>query len=167
MDSFEGNSLSQFSRRSFIKVFAFGVATAGSGVILATLQGCFKNDNGPTAPSLTGQKVTLTLASESALQNIRGSIRRSFGSNANGGKEVIVMRLAQSGQNAFATASVVCTHQGCSVNNPSSGTINCPCHGSVFGAQSSNFAQNLSGPAPSPLPTFATTFDGTTIIITF
>jgi Rieske Fe-S protein len=167
MDTFESNSLSQFSRRSFMKVFAFGVTTAGSGVLLATLQGCSKNDNAPTAPTNTGQKITLTLANESALQSVGGFIRRSFGSNANGGKEVIVMRLAQSGQDAFAAATVICTHQGCSVNSPSSGVINCPCHGSVFGAQSSNFAKNLSGPAPSPLPTFATTFDGTTITITF
>jgi len=167
MDSFESNPLSQFSRRSSIKVFTFGVTTAGSGIFLATLQGCSKNDNGPTAPSLTGQKITLTLTSESALQNVGGFIRRSFGSNANGGKEVIVMRFAQSGQDSFETASVTCTHQGCAVNNPSNGTINCPCHGSVFGAQSSNFAKNLSGPAPSPLPTLTTTFDGTTITIAF
>ena len=167
MNTFESNSPSQFSRRSFIKVFAFGVATAGSGALLATIQGCSKNNNAPTATPSTGQKVTLTLANESALQSVGGFIRRSFGSNANGGNDVIIMRLAQSGQDAFASASVICTHQGCSVNNPSSGTTNCPCHGSVFGAQSSNFAKNLSGPAPSPLPTFTTTFDGNIITITF
>lgn len=108
----------------------------------------------------------LTLANESALQGVGGSIRRSFGGN-NGGNAVLVVRVSQSGSAAFKTMSVVCTHAGCAVNNPAGGQVSCPCHGSTFSAQAGNFAANLSGPAPSPLQTFPTTFDGSTITISF
>jgi Rieske Fe-S protein len=110
--------------------------------------------------------VALTLANESALKSVAGSIRRAFGGN-NGGNAVLVVRVSQSGSAAFKTMSVVCTHAGCAVNNPAGGQVLCPCHGSTFSAQSGNFAANLSGPAPSPLQTFPTTFDGSTITISF
>jgi len=44
--------------------------------------------------------------------------------------------------------SAICTHQGCTVL-PDDGQLHCPCHGSVFGLDGSN----VSGPAPTPLPT--------------
>lgn len=43
-----------------------------------------------------------------------------------------------------------CTHQGCQVNKVSGGQIFCPCHGSVFDANTGAVRQ---GPASSPLPT--------------
>jgi Rieske Fe-S protein len=140
---------------------------AESGVLLTILQACSKKNNPVNTPPPTGFVATLTLANEAALQNVGGFVRRNFGSSANGGNDVIVARLDSVGTDAFGTASVICTHQGCAVNNPSGSTIICPCHGSIYGAQKSDFARNLSGPAPSPLPTFTTTFDGTTITITF
>jgi Rieske Fe-S protein len=160
-------SLLSIDRRTFLQFITIGTAALGSTAWISTLEGCSKNSNPITPPALTGQKISLILANEPDLQNVGGFIRRSFGSNANGGNEVIVMRFAVSGTGAFATASTICTHQGCAVNNPSGTTITCPCHGSVFGATSNNFATNLSGPAPSPLTTFATAFDGTTVTITF
>jgi Rieske Fe-S protein len=163
----EDNSLNQISRRRFIRIATISTVTVGGAAWLAVLQSCSNNSNPVTSPPKTGFVATLTLANEVALQTVGGFIRRAFGSSANGGNEVIVMRFAASGTNAFAAASVICTHQGCAVNSPSGATITCPCHGSVFGAQSSNFAGVISGPATRPLPTFATNFDGTTITITF
>jgi hypothetical protein len=55
MNTFEDNSPSQFSRRSFMKVFAFGATAVGSSALLATIQGCSKNNNAPTATPSTGQ----------------------------------------------------------------------------------------------------------------
>jgi nitrite reductase/ring-hydroxylating ferredoxin subunit len=48
-----------------------------------------------------------------------------------------------------AIFSAVCTHVGCLVNKVTSGTIDCPCHGSEF--KITNGAV-VAGPAPSPLP---------------
>jgi Rieske Fe-S protein len=49
----------------------------------------------------------------------------------------------------YRAFSAVCTHVGCIVNRVTSGTIDCPCHGSEF--RITNGAV-VTGPAPSPLP---------------
>jgi Rieske Fe-S protein len=49
----------------------------------------------------------------------------------------------------YKAFSAVCTHVGCLVNKVTSGTIDCPCHGSEF--KITNGAV-VAGPAPSPLP---------------
>jgi len=155
------------SRRRFLKtVSAIAIGATGASMI-AALPGCKSpDDSGPEQTPTTGQKVTLALASEASLATVGGFIRRAFGTN-NGGKDVIVVRLAATGTAAFKTMSVICTHQGCAVNSPTNGVIGCPCHGSTFGASASNFATVLGGPATTPLQTYATTFDGTIITITF
>lgn len=155
----------EISRRHFLKTVTVGV-TAMSGIAwLASLEACTSANNGVSPEPSTGQKIKLTLANEPSLQNVGGFILRSFGNNTNGNNPVIVVRTAANGAGAFQTMSVICTHAGCAVGNPMGGQVSCPCHGSVFGAQAGNFASVLGGPAPAPLQTFATTFDGTTITI--
>jgi cytochrome b6-f complex iron-sulfur subunit len=54
----------------------------------------------------------------------------------------------------FHVVSAVCTHLGCTVQwKQDKGEFACPCHGSRFRADGSNFA----GPAPRPLAWYATT----------
>ena len=60
--------------------------------------------------------------------------------------KVVVTQPASGQYKAF---SAVCTHVGCLVNKVTSGTIDCPCHGSEF--KITNGAV-VTGPAPSPLP---------------
>ena len=60
--------------------------------------------------------------------------------------KVVVTQPASGQYKAF---SAVCTHVGCLVNKVTSGTIDCPCHGSGF--KITNGAV-VAGPAPSPLP---------------
>jgi Rieske Fe-S protein len=59
----------------------------------------------------------------------------------------VVVTQPASGQ--YMAFSAVCTHVGCLVNKVTSGTIDCPCHGSEF--KITNGA-GVTGPAPSPLP---------------
>jgi Rieske Fe-S protein len=59
---------------------------------------------------------------------------------------IVVTQPARSQYHAF---SAVCTHVGCVVNQVSSGTIDCPCHGSRFKITDGAV---VAGPAPSPLP---------------
>ncbi|WP_373864756.1 QcrA and Rieske domain-containing protein [Nocardia pseudovaccinii] len=47
----------------------------------------------------------------------------------------------------FQGFSVICTHQGCALNEIAGGTINCPCHGSKFNLDGSV----ATGPANEPL----------------
>jgi Rieske Fe-S protein len=61
--------------------------------------------------------------------------------------KVVVTQPASGQYKAF---SAVCTHVGCLVNKVTSGTIDCPCHGSEFKITDGAV---VAGPAPSPLPT--------------
>ena len=57
--------------------------------------------------------------------------------------------LTQPSEGQFRCFSAICTHQGCPVSGVANGTINCPCHGSMFDIDT---GEVLAGPAPSPLP---------------
>jgi Rieske Fe-S protein len=58
---------------------------------------------------------------------------------------VVVTREVSGTVHAFSTT---CTHQGCTVNSVSAGTINCPCHGSRFDLRT---GAPVGGPAARPL----------------
>lgn len=65
------------------------------------------------------------------------------------GKGVVLTRGSGDTVHGFSS---ICTHQGCTLASVSGGTINCPCHGSKFNAQTGAVA---NGPATRPLPTVA------------
>ncbi|MBU4213780.1 MAG: Rieske (2Fe-2S) protein [Actinobacteria bacterium] len=55
--------------------------------------------------------------------------------------------LVQATEGTVTAVSAVCTHQGCTVA-AGTGTLTCPCHGSVFALDGSV----TNGPASTPLP---------------
>jgi len=71
----------------------------------------------------------------------------------------IVITQPQSG--TFHAFTAVCTHAGCTVGSVSSGTINCPCHGSRFNV---NTGAVVNGPASSPLAPVNIKVQGTSIL---
>jgi Rieske Fe-S protein len=71
----------------------------------------------------------------------------------------IVITQPQSG--TFHAFTAVCTHAGCTVGSVSSGTINCPCHGSRFNI---NNGSVVNGPAASPLAPINIKVQGTSIL---
>jgi Rieske Fe-S protein len=62
------------------------------------------------------------------------------------GQQVVV---TQPSAGEFKAFSAVCTHMGCTVNQISNGTIDCPCHGSQYNISTGDV---VAGPAPKPLP---------------
>jgi Rieske Fe-S protein len=74
--------------------------------------------------------------------------------------EKVVVTQPNSGD--FKAFSAVCTHMGCIVATISSGTIDCPCHGSRY---SITTGAVVGGPAPSPLPAQAIKLTGSNIFL--
>lgn len=68
--------------------------------------------------------------------------------------------ICQPTEGEFKGFSATCTHQGCTVGSVSDGTINCPCHGSMFSVEDGSVQ---GGPATAPLPPVDLTVDGDNI----
>jgi Rieske Fe-S protein len=81
-----------------------------------------------------------------------------------GGKvnEAAKVVVTQPEQGTFKAFSAVCTHNGCLVNAVESGTIKCPCHGSMFSAADGSVT---GGPAGSPLEEKQINVDGDSITL--
>jgi Rieske Fe-S protein len=72
-------------------------------------------------------------------------------------QNIVLTRTAANSVHAF---SATCTHQGCTVNRVSGGTIDCPCHNSRFDVRTGAV---VSGPAPRPLPSIEVSVRGNDI----
>lgn len=113
---------------------------------------------GPT-PIITGNTMTVPLADFPALANADGFVSV----NVSGHGKLIVCHLdAGTSASSYICLSQICTHQGCSVNYVGgSNSFACPCHGSTYATDGSN----TGGPAMLPLHSYATTFDGTNVVV--
>lgn len=65
--------------------------------------------------------------------------------------------VTQPSKGEFKGFSSTCTHKGCAVSSVEDGTINCPCHGSMFSIADGSVA---GGPATSPLPSVDLVVEG-------
>ena len=138
-----------------------GVILLGGGALEVLIPGCGPAGDdddiaSPTAtPDVQNGILTLPLATNLALQPVDGF--EAFIVNPAG--SIIVIHTAAS---TFVCLSRRCTHQQCTVAySASGGTLNCPCHGSKF-TTTGSVAQ---GPASTPLHSYATTFDGTNVVV--
>jgi len=153
------------SRRDFLKTAALSsFALVGSALLLSTLTGCGEGEDNPTSPR-TGERVPVNLNDSGfeALREVGGILRRNFGGNRNGGKDVIIRRISQT---EFRVVSVVCPHKQCDVGSPNQDRVICPCHQATFSMQAGNFGARLSGPARRGLDSFETSFNAETQILT-
>ncbi|MEU6393768.1 Rieske (2Fe-2S) protein [Streptomyces sp. NPDC046939] len=137
------------------------VLVAGAAALAA---GCSKygeeNDGGATqaAPSATSSAPSGAKPSAAAPKELaRTTDIPVGGGKVFADKKVVVTQPTQGDFKAF---SAVCTHQGCTVNSVSGGTINCPCHGSKYRIADASVA---GGPAPRPLPPQKITVTGKSI----
>ncbi|AUG80132.1 FeS-binding protein [Kitasatospora sp. MMS16-BH015] len=75
--------------------------------------------------------------------------------------QAIVVTQPSAGQ--YKAFSARCTHAGCIVDQVKNGQIQCPCHGSRFGA-SDGAVQD--GPAPEPLPSYPVVVKDGQLVVT-
>lgn len=146
-------TLQSQTRRSLISgaVVAVGGVIAGFAYARSTAAakprpaGAAANAYGTSSGS-TGK----VLISVSAVPTGGGKVLDSAG--------IVVTKDATGAVHAFSST---CTHQGCTVNAVSGGTINCPCHGSRFDART---GAPVAGPASRPLPVIAVVVSGGQIV---
>ena len=136
----------------------------------AALAGCarYNSNNGGVAGSQPVQDsstaaVLASGGSGAAAQSGPPVLAKTSDIPVGGGKiladKKIVITEPQAG--SFKAFTAVCTHQGCTVDSVSGGTINCPCHGSKFSIANGSV---VNGPAVSPLAPVSITVQGTSIV---
>lgn len=115
--------------------------------------------SGTTGGGTTGGTTSgnvINIAQEAALQRTGGAVIKTINSNP-----LVIMRTSDTG---FLVLTAVCTHEGCTVELPSSnGVIQCLCHGSQFSASDGRV---LMGPAGGRLKSYDATFDKTANTLT-
>jgi Rieske Fe-S protein len=118
-------------------------ALCGVGLASSLLDSCAKT-----------QVVNFTLD----LNNSANSALRSVGGYviANGGNTIVMNTIS-----GYKALSLICTHNGCTVNYRGAGGFLCPCHGGTYDAN----GNVTGGPPPSPLPTYQVTQAGTILTI--
>jgi Rieske Fe-S protein len=145
---------------------------AGASAALLAVAGCATYSNGQSTPQTNaGQPSAPDAAAPGAGDDASGqaaapdaaasgaAVGAASAIPVGGGKifadQSVVVTQPTAG--TFKAFSAICTHQGCTVNAVSAGTINCPCHGSKFNIADGSVT---AGPAKKPLPAKQVTDDG-------
>jgi cytochrome b6-f complex iron-sulfur subunit len=147
------------SRRNFLSQTG---ALLGIGTFSFIMPGLFSScqqNEGPT--NITGSKKDVDISQFPSLQNDFGAVKTSF-TGINSDMPIIIIRKSLG---TFLVLTSKCSHQGCEVNLPDSGskTIMCPCHGSVYSEVDGSV---INGPATFGLQQFQSSFNSTTNILT-
>jgi len=139
------------SRRGFLRICG-GAALAGAALPAGLTQfGCNIVPEHTEKPE--GEFVSLYLGEYPELEVVGGmSIVM-----VDGGPTLAVVRLAESGDDAFAALDGLCTHAGCTLSgfDDDADELYCNCHGSSFDLD----GEVTAGPAESPLGTYPVTHD--------
>jgi Rieske Fe-S protein len=129
---------SELSRRSALR----GAAVSGSAAVVGFVVGLTRRPGGQGAT---------TAANAYGAQPTRGRRLAALDDLPSGGGLVVAdakVVLVRGSADTVLGFSSVCTHQGCTVTGVQDGQIVCPCHGSLFSAETGAVT---SGPARRPL----------------
>lgn len=133
------------SRRDFL-------SAAAAAAAIAVLDGC-STLTGPNGSLAAGGPFTVKLSSFGALANVGGVARVDSGGTPTA--------LVRTGANTFVGVSMVCTHQGTTVNIVSGGYL-CPNHGAEY----TTTGVWRGGQQTSSLTTFPATYDAASGTVT-
>ncbi|MFQ6143543.1 Rieske (2Fe-2S) protein [Streptomyces seoulensis] len=127
------------------------VLATGAAALVAGCSDSNSADTGSTERSpAASAPVSSAAATSAAPSAMAQELTRTSDIPVGGGKvfaeHKIVVTQPKKGE--FKAFSAVCTHQGCTVAKVADGTIDCPCHGSMFHVADGSVAH---GPATHPL----------------
>ena len=134
------------SRRGVLRGAAVG------GLALPLLAACGSDGGDATGSEPTGGSASGGVTVSTADVPVRGGTILK--------DEKVVVTQPVEGE--FKAFTAVCTHQGCIVGSVADGTINCPCHGSMFSIKDGSVA---GGPAPSPLAEKTVSVEGDQVTV--
>jgi cytochrome b6-f complex iron-sulfur subunit len=117
-------------------------ALCGVTSVLIFLDSCSKTNLNPV-----NFTIDLSLPANAALNTVGGYLIQNN----------VIVRNTSSG---FTALSLICTHQGCTVNYSGS-TFYCPCHGGTYDTN----GHVTGGPPPSALQQYTVTKNGTVLTI--
>jgi cytochrome b6-f complex iron-sulfur subunit len=141
-------------RQEFLSKLGISLAAVCIGCNLASCGSDVKSEDPTPNPPTPGQTLA-TVDLNADLKNVGESITTN--------KIIIVRLTAGNSPASFTAVSVVCTHQGTSINyNPAQGKFICPNHGSQF----STTGSVLLGPAAIPLQEFKVAVTGSSLTVT-
>ena len=139
-----GSDDERLGRRTVLR----GVAVGGVG--LTALAAC-GSDDGESSDSGDTSEPSEAPTSESPSDGGGGVVYAD--------QEVVV---TQPTEGDFLGFTAICTHQGCTVGDVSDGTINCPCHGSMYSIEDGSV---VGGPAPAPLASENVSVQGQNVVL--
>lgn len=131
-------------RKEFL---ASACALCGLGLAVSLLDGCNDSSNTSIPANFT---LDLNNAANAALRNVGGYVI------ANAGNTIVIHTTT-----GYKALSLICTHNGCTVNYRGTAGFNCPCHGGTFDAN----GNVTGGPPPSPLQSYNVTQSGSVLTI--
>ncbi|MEW5355836.1 MULTISPECIES: Rieske (2Fe-2S) protein [unclassified Streptomyces] len=133
------------SRRTVLATGAAALVAAGCSDSNSSDTGA--TERSPAASAPASSPAAATSAAQSAMaQELTSTSDIPVGGGKVFAEHKIVVTQPKKGE--FKAFSAVCTHQGCTVAKVADGTIDCPCHGSMFHIADGTVAQ---GPATHPL----------------
>ena len=135
-------------------------ACTSSGSPAGTSGGAYGGAGGGTTAAPSAPAASTQAAAGNGASALAATSEIPVGSGKIFTPEKVVVTQPVSGD--FKAFSAVCTHMGCLVNQISTGTIDCPCHGSQFSIKDGSV---VGGPAPSPLAAQAIKVSGERIIL--
>ncbi|HEX2357233.1 MAG TPA: Rieske (2Fe-2S) protein [Micromonosporaceae bacterium] len=143
-----------------------GAGAVGASVVLAGCGGDSGNGGDTDAGGATTGPAATTApaASSSTAGGASGGFAKTSDIPVGGGKVFAAERVVvtQPAAGTFKGFTTTCTHMACQVESVSGGTINCPCHGSMFSIADGSVK---NGPAARPLPAKEIKVEGDEILM--